>query len=59
VHILETPVDVKLSEMFRSLESVDDVVDMREGIFVSYCMRVEPSIIEDGANFSIMLGDKK
>jgi hypothetical protein len=45
--------------MFRSLKSVDEIINSRKGIFVTDCVRVKPPVILNRALGSIVLWDEK
>src|SRR6266702_226873 len=53
-NVVVSPVDVKLSEDFLSLQLFEYGADEGEWVGVSYCPRVEWSIVHDWAEFSIL-----
>jgi hypothetical protein len=58
-HIFETPSDVHFGEVLRTLESVNEVVDLRNRIFVTDCVGIKPSMVEDRMLLSVVLWNKK
>jgi len=58
-NIVEAPADVKFRENLGSTHSVKNIVNSRKGILVSDCVRVEPSVVLNGAFFSVLFGNKE
>jgi hypothetical protein len=57
--IIVSPSYVKLGEVLRALESMDEIVDEGEGVSIFSCDGVECSIVLDEAELTILLLDEE